>query len=203
MSDEPVAPVPTGISSGLQVPNKPQDFGYLGWTVDPLGSGNAQALTTQVIYLVRFRAVASGPCGHFGYSIGAGGAGITAGQSFVGIYDTGQIAAGFATLLATSADQSGVWTAAGTYNTALTSPAVLVAGQDYFAAFVCGFTVTSPTFLRITGTVPGLENFNLPTPGLSLRTALDAGPNATLPATIAAAAIVSPGAFPLVAIMST
>jgi hypothetical protein len=175
------------------VPNKPQDFGYLGWTIDPtLASGTPRTLQNGVLNFARVRAVTSGPVGHLGYFVNAAGTLLTAGQSFIGLYDTGQTAAGVATLLATSADQSGVWTSPGGYSTAMTAAAVVASGGDYLVALVTNFTGTSPSF-----TIGGAVQFsliNMGLTGLSLRMGHDsASGQTTLPATMPAANLIAGG----------
>ena len=165
------------------VPSKPQDFGYLGWTGDPFLSGsNAQSASTK-LFLVRFRCTVAGTAGHLVYTIATAGSSLTSNECFVGIYDSGQTTANTATLLSTSADQSGTWTTAGTYATAMSTPPTLVAGQDYFAAFLCNGS-TQPFVVR-EGNTPALVNYGLS--GVALRTAEPSAAQTSLPSTVTAA----------------
>ncbi len=123
------------------IPNKPQDFGLLGWTVDPFAStGSFQLNGSGRVYLIRFRCVTSGTLGHIVYSVASAGSGLTSGENLVGIYDTGQATAGQATLLGVSGDQTTNFGTAGTYSAAITAQSAgslaLTAGQDYFAAIL-------------------------------------------------------------------
>ena len=85
-------PQPSQIASF--VPNLPQDFGYLGWTADPILDSTTVVLPKNNVLLVRFRAMASGSAGHVVYTVSTGGSGLTSSENFVGLYDTGQALAG-------------------------------------------------------------------------------------------------------------
>jgi hypothetical protein len=183
----------TSVAQLGATPPTADSFGWLGWTCDP---NNAYPTgftpTLSKLILVRFRAAKTGIAGHICYDVTNGGSVLTANENYVGIYDTGQSTAGQATLLGYSADQSGVWTTAGTYSTALTAQAAnsldLVAGQDYFAAFVCNGT-TAPTVAK-SGGLAGLLNQGLS--GLGLRIAVDFNSiTGSLPTSITAANVVT------------
>ena len=181
------------------IPYKPQDFGLLGWTGDPFLSGsNAQSASTKV-FLVRFRCTVAGTAGHLVYTIQTAGSGLTSNECFVGIYDSGQTTANTATLLSTSADQSGTWTTAGTYATAMSTPPTLVAGQDYFVAFLCNGS-TQP-FLAREGNTPTLINYGLS--GVALRISEPSAAQSSLPSTVTGANMPATGGLTLAFLVAT
>ena len=178
----PSAPIPAAGAS---------KYGNLGWTFDPInGVLGATAITSQTMYFTRFTAESTGPCGHLGYWIGTIASGLTAGQNFVAIYDTGQASAGNATLLAASATTvvDTPWTSTSLKQTALSSNAQLIAGQDYFAVFAFTGT-TGPLIAHAANDDPALINMGLT--GLGLRSGSYAATFTTaLPSTVTAASIV-------------
>jgi hypothetical protein len=159
--------VQTAVTNGLAtVPSKPQDFGVLGWTVDPITATVSGRPDTGRVYLARFRCTQSGSCGHINYSIYGTGSGLTSGDNFLGIYDTGQTTAGSATLIGQTADQTTNFASENNYTVAITSPPALVAGQDYFIAILSVGT-TPPTFPSMNWLFIGQINLGLS--GLSTR----------------------------------
>jgi hypothetical protein len=128
---------------------EPPDFGAAGWTVSPFSGLVAVTGYSAVLVLNRFRTYAAGAVNHIDYNVMVAGATLT--NSYFGIWDTGQSNNAQATLLATSADQSTPAASIGVKTAALTSPAILVAGQDYFAG-CCFNGVTIP---QLAGIVSG------------------------------------------------
>ncbi len=173
-------------------PNNPEDFGLLGWTSDPLLATSNATPALGAVLLARFRAAKSGLLGRLVYTVTTAGAVLSAGENFVGVYDTGQALAGSATLLGVSADQSANFGVAATYAAAMVTPPAIVAGQDYLAAILANGT-TAPTIERAS-TSGALSLWNYSLVGLSLRTATALAGQTALPATIAAGSIGGGGA---------
>jgi hypothetical protein len=163
-------------------------FGYLGWTNDPVFANAATAGISTRLYWTRFRALTTSTCGHIGYFISGAGSGLTSGENFLAIYDTGQTTAGYTTLLGQTADQTTNFASSSTYiSAAITSPPTLTAGQDYFIAFLAVGT-TIPTFYRAPGTIQALMNAGLS--GLSSRIARDTTSGLTsLPSSVIASSV--------------
>ena len=175
-----------------QTVNNPEDFGFFGWTADPIGATTTAAPTLGQVGLVRFRAGKSGVLGHLAYTVTAGGGTLVAGQNLVGIYDTGQSTPGVATLLSSSADQTANMGTPATYQGVLSTPPILIAGQDYFGALLNN-GASAATFERMSSSgALGLWNIGLS--GLALRTATSGSGLTALPATIAAGSIAGGGA---------
>jgi hypothetical protein len=172
------------------------DFGYLGWTFDALNGGGGEQINTHgTVYLTRFRCQLSGLAGHVWYYVnGTAGAGLTANENLIGIYDTGQTTAGSATLLCKSVDQSTLWETANVLTstqTSFTTTSQLTAGEDYFAACLCVGT-TSPKLIAQQSLWPGIWNAGLT--GLALRTtSYTVLSQTSLPTAITAADLLAPG----------
>lgn len=192
-----------GIRTSLYIPTA-ADFGWLGWTADPgqiLVSTAAQP-TNGKPYLTRARAYKSGTVNNLGFILSANGTALTANACFAGLYDSGQSVAGQATLLAVTADQSANWESTGPYYGvfALTSPAYVTAGQDYFFALLTNGTGTVPKFAATTTeALYATQMLNQGLSGLTQRTAQSTVSGATvsgaasLPSKITAAQFTSPG----------
>jgi len=63
-------------------------YGLLGWTHDPASVGTGQLLTNGTLYLSRINVGASGTVTKLFWGINSGGVSPTAGQNFVGLYDS-------------------------------------------------------------------------------------------------------------------
>jgi len=185
--------VPSGsnVSTSPGLPNKPQDFGLLGWTVDPLLCGNnGQLAANGRLYLFRFRCVTTGTAGHIAYAVTIAGSVLS--NNFMMLYDTGQSAgAGTATLLGYTADQSTNWATAAEYSVALTAESVgslaLTVGQDYFVG-IYGNATTLPKFASTTtGIATGtgaLINQGLTTTGARVAVAGAGSYTSTIPTSL-------------------
>lgn len=116
--------------------HSPIDFGYIGWTSDPLCWGASAQNGTGVLVLTRMRAAATGTIQAIDYYNTVAGSGLTASQNLIGVYDTGQATSGLATLLGTSVDQTTNGAATGELSAAMASGAPVNAGNDYFVGFL-------------------------------------------------------------------
>ncbi len=113
----------------------PADHGLVAWTHDPATLRSASNATTSgLVYLAKVKVVnRSTLVSNVILGIEAAGVTLTAGQNFVGLYNSS------GTLLAVSADQSGNWTSAGLKTIPLTSPQTLAVG-NYYVAFLSNGT---------------------------------------------------------------
>ena len=147
----------------------PMDLGMTAWTFDATGVTGTKLTTGGTVYLSAFWIRANTPvsklAGKLQHTVTTAGATLTAAQNFVGVYTAQALLDGTATgaRIGVSADQSGVWTTAGTYQPALTwysNGAILIPGQ-YWAAVITNGT-TQPTFRVSGGDIPAI-NGNLAT----------------------------------------
>ncbi|MDR3084281.1 MAG: hypothetical protein LBV60_25775 [Streptomyces sp.] len=153
----------------------PEDHGFVAWTADPgVISGAGYALGTGKVYLSRFKVVnRSTVVSNIHYYVAAQGTTLTAGQSFVGLYNAS------GTRLAVSADQATAMGTTGSKVAAIT-PQTLAVGT-YYVAMLSNGTGTQP-YISGAGGNSGVPNINLTTAtSRSLETATG---NTTMPTTI-------------------
>jgi hypothetical protein len=114
----------------------PADHGLAAWTHDPATLRSASNATTSgTIYLCKVKiANRSTVASNVIVGIEAAGSGLTAGQCFVGLYNSS------GTRLALSADQAANWTSTGLKTIALTAPQTLAVGSYYVAILAVGST---------------------------------------------------------------
>ena len=117
----------------------PSDVGLLAWSYDQVIVSTNATITSGVVFLIRM-SVAAGTITNIVYNIGTAGSGLTAGDNYVGLYNS------TGTLLSASADQSSNWTSTGNKVTALSSAQTVVAGYVYAAFLAVG--TTPPLFAR-------------------------------------------------------
>lgn len=118
----------------------PADHGLVAWTHDPASlRSTSNATTSGTVYLCKVKVVNRSTV-VTNVIVGIEGAGVTltAGQSFVGLYNSS------GTLLSASADQSGNWTSTGLKTIALSAAQTLAVGTYYVAILSVG--TTPPTF---------------------------------------------------------
>lgn len=169
---------PTGPAQDSSYPT-PATYGFLAWTTspDPITAATQIAAPGKVGYF-RLRLVNAATASKLWCHVGTAGAGLTAGQNFIGLYT------GDGTLLAGSADQTTAWSSTGIKSAAIT-PQNLQAG-DYLIVILSNGT-TLPAFNRAPLVQPGLVNANLPITVAGLRVGLGQSSQTTLPATIVGA----------------
>lgn len=153
----------------------PADHNLIAWTQDPASlRSSSNATTSGTVYLCKVKIVnRSAVVSNILVGIEAAGSGLTAGQSFVGLYNSS------GTRLALSADQAAAWTSTGLKTIALTAAQTLAVGSYYVAILSVG--TTPPQFSMGAG---GALNLN---GGLTTGTArFLTGPTAqtSLPASI-------------------
>ncbi|WP_327719877.1 hypothetical protein OG381_34380 [Streptomyces sp. NBC_00490] len=114
----------------------PADHGLVAWTHDPATLRSASNATTSgTVYLCKVKVVnRSSVATNVIVGIEAAGVTLTAGQSFVGLYNSS------GTLLSASADQSANWTSTGLKTIALSAPQTLAVGSYYVAILSVGTT---------------------------------------------------------------
>lgn len=154
--------------------NSPNDQGFIAWTADAATTNTAANPASGGVRLGRIILRRSATISYIWLCIVTAGASLTANESFVGLYSSS------GTQLGVSADQSSVWTTAGIYKTALTSPYSASAGTYYVAILSNGTTI--PAFTATTGGAQSAANANLT---VSTGRALSGpGSQASLPASI-------------------
>lgn len=151
----------------------PANQGLITWAYDPATNLVAgSALIAGSMVLIQMVIPATTTVHNIIMTVMTAGAGLTAGQCFACLYQNN-------TLLGATADQSAVWTSAGTTTMALTSPVTVTAGTVYAGAWFNG--TTSPLFAR--GSASSADNIGLP----STNPRFAAGPvglTTTAPATL-------------------
>lgn len=131
------------------------DHGYLAWTFPPITAAGATALATAgVLYLSKVYVRNGFTASNVTFDVGAAGGTLTAGQNFVGLYNSS------GSRVALTADMTTVFSTANTLNTvAFTAPAALTAGFYWVAALFNG--TTGPTLFRGNGTTSRTLNAGL------------------------------------------
>lgn len=128
------------------------DQGFASWAFDPLNCTTSSQPSSGNIYLMRLQVPAAFNVTRFYWGVATAGASITAGQNFVGIYDT------TGTLLVSAGVDADVTASAGPKTTTLSSTA-LSAGWVWGAfLFVAS---TTPSILRIPAQSNNAYNANL------------------------------------------
>jgi len=126
----------------------PVDYGWKAWTFDIALAITAGVATSGLLYLQAIKIPAATTISNVILNIVTAGSGLTSGQCFAGLYQGG-------TLLASSADQSAVWTSTGTKVMALSSTQNVSAGTIYVGWFSNG--TTNPAMARIQNTNAGVN----------------------------------------------
>jgi len=132
----PFIPGDAEVVDGLPTAWFPIDHNLISWSSDPaLVTGTYTLATAGTLYLVAVK-VEPGTVTNVIYNVTTAGSTLTAGQSFVGVYQNGA-------LLGTSASTSTAWASTGLKTTALASPVTVTEGYVYVAFFFNG--TTGPT----------------------------------------------------------
>lgn len=150
--------------------------GFIAMPYDLVAASAASVLTSGTVTHVRVDLLTPATVSTITLPVFNAGSGLTAGQNFVGLYDSA------GTRVAVSADQSASWATNGEKNIALTAPYAAAAGTYYIAMLSNGTTPIGILRSVTTGAVTGVLNH-----GLTAATARWAtGPTAqtTLPASI-------------------
>lgn len=146
----PLSPV------GVSQSGSPLMQGLWGQTFDPAAVQTTFGPPVSgTLYLARIRSVSTQPATGIALWINNAGAGLTAGQNFVGLLDAN------GNRLAVSADQSTAFATTGGLKIPFLSPVPVVVGVDYYAAFLTNFATTAPLPLRGIGG-PGVNLFTGP-----------------------------------------
>lgn len=163
------------------------DHNLIAWSFDPTISFNSTVLTsTGSLHLVKVNLRYAATITNVLYQINTVGSGLTAGQSFVGVYDS------TGTLRGTSASQSTAWAATtGLYTTPLTASFSAGAGF-YYVAFVTNGT-TGPSLARTNNLAGSAATINVGLTAAAYRFAVNGTGNTSLPASITLASSTQDG----------
>jgi hypothetical protein len=120
---------------------QPSERGFKSWTMQPETTQSLGTIAVSgAMRLQRHKLRVASTITNLHMGVLVVGSGLTAGQNFMGIYDTA------GNLLAQTADQSTNWTTVGMRTSPLTAPINLPAG-DFYVGFLANGT-TPPTFAR-------------------------------------------------------
>lgn len=127
---------------------------YLTWNHDPLLiQGTASANVSGTVYLHRVYLAQGQTVTGVGYGVATAGATLTAGQNFVGLYDS------TGTRQAVSADQASNWTSTGYKSTNFTSTFSVTTAGFYYVGFLAVGT-TPPAFSQQANASQAFYNAN-------------------------------------------
>jgi hypothetical protein len=176
--------------NGVPLPTatfQPSDQNLLAWAYDAATPTNSTALSTSgVIHLVKMNLRYAATITNILYQVNTVGSGLTASQSFAGIYDS------TGTLRGTSASLSTSWAATtGLYTTPLVTPYAAAAGT-YYVAFVCNGT-TGPALARLNGLAGASSTINAGLTAANYRFAINSTANTSLPGSITLSASTQEG----------
>jgi hypothetical protein len=133
----------------------PGSHNLLGANFDPaLAVANAAAMTAGVLYLHKVVMPSGGAISKVWFTVGVAGATLTAGQNFVGVYDSS------GNLLAQSADLSGTLNSTGIKSISLTAPTPAVAAGGSVHVAILWNGTSSPQIRAISGSASA-ANVNL------------------------------------------
>jgi len=149
----------------------PADHNAIAWTGDPGHSMGTTVPTTGVLHMVRLMIREEVTLTSVAYLVTTAGSGLTAGQNFIGLYDS------TGALLRSTADQT-VNFGGAAFRQANWSTPVLVPVGAYWVAFLVNGT-TAPTLGRYLSWTPAPEILNV---GLTVTTARSATSGAGLTA---------------------
>lgn len=119
--------------------SEPDDHGYLAWALDPGSLVNQVTLTAGVLYGTRLEIRRTMSVTNVVLFCSTAGSTLTAGQNFVGLYDSS------GTRIGVSADQTTAWGTSGVKIAALASGPFTVAAGYVWAVLVANGT-TPPQF---------------------------------------------------------
>ena len=140
-------------ATNLDNTNGPADQGFIAWTFDAGVVGGSASPSSGGVRLGRIILRRAATISYIWLSVVTAGSGLTANQSFVGLYSSS------GTQLGVSADQSSSWASAGFKQIALTTPYTAAAGTYYVALLTNGTTV--PAFAFMGGITNAPVNANL------------------------------------------
>lgn len=154
----------------------PNDHGFVAWAYDPAQLSNNSTFTTQVMKLVKLpKLPVATTISTLWVHVGVGGTAVTAGQSFLGLYNTS------GTLLAQTADLSVSFATSGLKSGALTVP-YAAGAEHYYVGILANATTTTPSFSITAAHSASAINANLST--ATSRWATTGGALTALPASV-------------------
>lgn len=110
------------------------DFSLNAWTMDPVVAASASVLTTGSVYMAKLKVVTGFTTDNLYMQVTTAGGTLTAGQNFVGLYDSA------GTQVAKSADQAANWGTSGFKIIPWVAPVALTPGNYYAAILTNGAT---------------------------------------------------------------
>jgi hypothetical protein len=129
----------------------PKDQNLLGWNYSPIYISSGAILTTAgTVYGERIHCPTSTPITNLYIYVTTGGATLTAGQCFAGLYDINK------NLIGSTADQSTNWQSAGLQTMALVGGPYVVTPGDLFIAFYANGS-TLPSLAKTNGYITALD----------------------------------------------
>lgn len=135
----------------------PNDHGFVAWVYDPAQCSADSTLTSGSVKLIKLPKIPiTTLISMLWVHIGVGPTGLTAGQSFLGLYDS------TGTRLAQTADLSGDFATTGLKSGALTVPYSAAPGY-YYVALMANAATTTPAFSRSATQGASIANANLTT----------------------------------------
>lgn len=128
----------SGVAVSAPPVTQPTDLGYQSWSYDPIGCRAGQVLTAGVLYLARVQIRQAVSLSTIYLGMTTPGSTLTAGQNFVGLYNS------TGTLVGSSADQSSSWTTGGVEKVIALSSSAAVTPGFYWVGILANGT-TPPT----------------------------------------------------------
>jgi hypothetical protein len=132
---------------------KASDYGLASMAYDPTIATNQSALISGSVFMTKLMIRSNVTVNRLWYNVSVAGTSLTAGQNFIGLYDSS------GNRIAVSADLSSDWTATGLKSTSFTAPVDLIPGA-YYGAILCNAT-TPITVARGSGQSTNMMNVNL------------------------------------------
>lgn len=145
------APGPAGATGPVSGVTAPSDVSYVSWNYDPVAAVNTLAPTGGVLYLLRLQIRDVGTLSKVWMGVASTtGATPTAGQNFIGLYNSA------GTLMRATADLTTALSATGEQGYTLSASVSVTPGYYWVGLLLNGATL--PTFVRASGAVFGLSN---------------------------------------------
>lgn len=119
----------------------PSDYGLAAWSYDPIAPSGQLVVPAGTVNMIKVKVTQPATITTMGLGVSVVGAAYTAGQNFIGLYDSN------GTRLGQSTDQSTNWATSGWRRATLTAPVPVTPGF-YYLSFLANFTSTAPQFIR-------------------------------------------------------
>lgn len=134
----------------------PSQHGWLDWNMPSKMAATGKVLATSgAVYLMAFRPQVSGIITNIVVQIPTIGSGLTANESFAGLYSQNGTNA---TLMSSTADQTASWGSTGLKTMALLAAQSVTAGTTYLVGLLSSWATTGPSFCGTAGSNNGVIN---------------------------------------------